>query len=85
MLALDWPGQGRSDADLRTLAPTVTCPVLFTWAVRDRFIQLRRNLPAIQTFPNARVVELHAGHAPQLEMPEAFEREVAQLLAALPS
>jgi pimeloyl-ACP methyl ester carboxylesterase len=57
--------------------------VLFTWAVRDRFIQLRRNRPAIRTFPNARVVELAAGHAPQLEMPDAFEAEVTRFLAAL--
>jgi 4,5:9,10-diseco-3-hydroxy-5,9,17-trioxoandrosta-1(10),2-diene-4-oate hydrolase len=84
VLAAAWAGFASSDADLRALAPTIACPVLFTWAVRDRFIQLRRNLPAIRTFPNARVVELPAGHAPQLETPDAFEAEVETFLASLP-
>jgi len=84
VLAEAWAGFASPDADLRRLAPTIACPVLFTWAVRDRFIQLRRNLPAIRTFPDARVVEFRAGHAPQLETPEAFEAEVEAFVRALP-
>jgi pimeloyl-ACP methyl ester carboxylesterase len=84
VLAEAWARFASADADLRPLAPTIACPVLFTWAVGDRFIQLRRNLPAIRTLPNARVVEFRAGHAPQLETPEAFEREVAGFLDTLP-
>lgn len=85
VLAEAWAGFASPDADLRALAPAIACPVLFTWAVGDRFIQLRRNLPAIRTFPRARVVEFRAGHAPQLETPDAFEREVAGFVDALPS
>jgi pimeloyl-ACP methyl ester carboxylesterase len=84
ILADAWAGFAAPDADLRPLAPTIACPVLFTWAVRDRFIQLRRNLPAIRSFPHGRVVEFHAGHAPQLETPDEFEAEVATFLASLP-
>ncbi len=84
VLAAAWQRFADPDADLRPLAPTIACPVLFTWATRDRFIQLRRNLPAIRRFKQARVVELDAGHAPQLETPEAFESEVAAFIAALP-
>jgi pimeloyl-ACP methyl ester carboxylesterase len=84
VLAEAWARFASADADLRPLAPTIACPVLFTWAVGDRFIQLPRNLPAIRAFPNARVVEFRAGHAPQLETPEAFEREVARFLDTLP-
>lgn len=69
--------------DLRALAPRVACPVLFTWAVRDRFVQLARCRPAIAAFPRARVVELPAGHAPQLETPDRFEAEVERFLAGL--
>jgi len=83
ILAAAWAGFAAPDADLRKLAPTIACPVLFTWAVRDRFIQLRRNLPAIRAFPNGRLVEFRAGHAPQLEVPDAFEAEVETFLAAL--
>jgi 4,5:9,10-diseco-3-hydroxy-5,9,17-trioxoandrosta-1(10),2-diene-4-oate hydrolase len=83
LLAEAWSRFALPDADLRALAPTIACPVLCTWATRDRFIQLRRNLPAIRTFPNARVVEFAAGHAPQLEMPNAFADEVERFVAAL--
>jgi pimeloyl-ACP methyl ester carboxylesterase len=83
LLAAAWACFAAPDADLRALVPTITCPVLVTWAIRDRFIQLRRNLPAIRTFPNARVVEFPAGHAPQLETPDEFEREVDTFLHAL--
>ena len=82
LLAAAWERFALPDADLRPLAPTIGCPVLFTWATRDQFIQLRRNLPAIRTFPNARVVKFRAGHAPQLETPEAFEAEVERFLDA---
>jgi pimeloyl-ACP methyl ester carboxylesterase len=58
--------------------------VLVTWAVRDRFLQLRRSLPALRRFPSVRVVELPAGHAPQLETPAEFEAEVATFLSTIP-
>ena len=83
ILAAAWAGFAAPDADLRKLAPAIACPALFTWAVRDRFIQLRRNLPAIRTVPNWRLVEFQAGHAPQLEVPDAFEAEVETFLVAL--
>jgi len=85
LLAAAWARFASPDADLRALAPTIACPVLFTWAVRDRFIQLRRSLPAIRCFPNARVVRFKAGHAPQLETPDAFEAEVEGFLRTLPA
>ncbi|MEO6027125.1 MAG: alpha/beta hydrolase [Candidatus Binatia bacterium] len=83
ILAAAWAGFARPESDLRPLAPRIGCPVLFTWATRDRFVQLARSLPAIRTFPQARVVTLPAGHAPQLETPEAFEAEVESFLAEL--
>jgi len=83
ILADAWAGFARSESDLRPLAPRIGCPVLFTWATRDRFVQLGRSRPAIGTFPQARVVKLPAGHAPQLETPEPFEAEVESFLATL--
>ena len=85
LLADAWSRFALPDADLRVLAPSVACPVLCTWATRDRFIQLRRSRPAIRTFPDARVVEFDAGHAPQLETPEAFADEVERFLSTLPA
>ena len=83
VLADAWGRFASAEADLRALVPSIRCPVLFTWAVGDRFNQLRRARPAIGTFANARVVEFRGGHAPQLETPDAFEAEVATFLAAL--
>jgi 4,5:9,10-diseco-3-hydroxy-5,9,17-trioxoandrosta-1(10),2-diene-4-oate hydrolase len=82
VLAEAWGRFASPDADLRPLVPSITCPVLFAWAVGDRFNQLRRARPAIERFPNARLVEFKGGHAPQLEMPEEFERELEAFLRA---
>jgi 4,5:9,10-diseco-3-hydroxy-5,9,17-trioxoandrosta-1(10),2-diene-4-oate hydrolase len=85
VLAEAWAGFADPRGDYRALAPTITCPVLVTWAIKDRVIQLKRCLPAIQSFPNGRLVKFEAGHAPQLETPDAFENEVAAFLRSLPA
>lgn len=80
-----WRSFAAPDADTRALAPRVACPVLFAWATRDRFVQLRRARPTIDRFPSARVVRFtKAGHAAHLEEPEAFEAELERFLDALP-
>jgi 4,5:9,10-diseco-3-hydroxy-5,9,17-trioxoandrosta-1(10),2-diene-4-oate hydrolase len=83
LLADAWRGFGRPEADLRDRAPEIACPILFTWAVRDRFVRLGRSMPAIRRFPNAEVVRFECGHAPQIETPEPFEDAVAAFLARL--
>lgn len=83
-LLLDaWRGFAAPEADMRALAGRIRCPVLFAWATRDRFVQLRRARPTIAAIPNALVVTYRAGHAPHLEEPEAFEAELERFLAAL--
>jgi 4,5:9,10-diseco-3-hydroxy-5,9,17-trioxoandrosta-1(10),2-diene-4-oate hydrolase len=83
VLAAAWERFASPDADLRALVPSIACPVLVTWAVGDRFNQLKRARPAIERFPRARVVEMPGGHAPQLEQPEAFEAEMEAFLGSL--
>jgi 4,5:9,10-diseco-3-hydroxy-5,9,17-trioxoandrosta-1(10),2-diene-4-oate hydrolase len=78
-----WQSFAAPTADVRALAPRVTCPVLFAWATGDRFVQLRRSLPAIRCFPNARVEKVHALHAVHLERPELFEPLVERFLSEL--
>jgi pimeloyl-ACP methyl ester carboxylesterase len=80
-----WRSFGAPEADTRALAGRIRCPVLFAWATRDRFVQLRRARPTIAVIPNARVVTYRAGHAPHLEEPEAFEAELERFLAGLPA
>lgn len=80
-----WRSFAEPDADTRALAPCVRCPVLFAWATRDRFVQLRRARATIATFPHARVAAFRAGHAPHLETPDAFEAELERFLTSLPA
>lgn len=80
-----WRSFGEPGADLRALAPRITCPVLFAWAARDQIVQLRRSLPAIRAFPNARLETFPAGHAAHLETPDAFEAALERFLAELPA
>jgi 4,5:9,10-diseco-3-hydroxy-5,9,17-trioxoandrosta-1(10),2-diene-4-oate hydrolase len=79
-----WQSFGRPEEDLRAIAPRITCPVLVAWAARDQIIQLRRSMPAIRRFPDARLVTFPAGHAPHLETPAPFADAVDRFLASLP-
>ncbi len=78
-----WRSFAAPQADARELAATVACPVVFAWANGDRFVQLRRSLPAIRRFPRARIETFRAGHSPHLETPDAFERLVDAFLEEL--
>jgi pimeloyl-ACP methyl ester carboxylesterase len=78
-----WRSFALPEADLRDLAPRITCPVLFAWAVRDRFVQLGRSLATIRRFPHAQLEKFRAGHAAHLETPDAFEATLERFLAGL--
>lgn len=78
-----WRSFAHPDSDLRVTATRVEQPVLLAWAIRDCFVQLKRNLPGIQAFPDHRLETFDAGHCPQLETPQAFERSVERFLATL--
>jgi pimeloyl-ACP methyl ester carboxylesterase len=78
-----WRSFARAEADLRAMAEGIACPVLFAWGMRDQVVALSRSLPAIRRFPRARIERFSVGHAPHLEMPEAFEASVGRFLASL--
>jgi 4,5:9,10-diseco-3-hydroxy-5,9,17-trioxoandrosta-1(10),2-diene-4-oate hydrolase len=80
VLARAWESFGQLESDLRGKIPSVRCPVLFAWAVKDRFVRLDRNRPAINQFPDVQLVEFQAGHAAHLEAPEEFEAVVRDFL-----
>ncbi len=82
-LAQAWKSFGTAEADLRGLAPRITCPVLFTWAKGDRINQLKRCRPAIERFPNARLETFRGGHAAFLEDPDAFGASLERFLSAV--
>jgi 4,5:9,10-diseco-3-hydroxy-5,9,17-trioxoandrosta-1(10),2-diene-4-oate hydrolase len=85
ILAQAWRSFGEPGADLRELAAGLGCPVLVCWARRDRVIQLRRNLPAIQRIPRHRLELFPGGHAQFLECPPAFGAVLEDFLGALAS
>lgn len=78
-----WQSFATPAADLRPFASRLACPVLFAWAARDQFVQLRRSLPAIRRIPRARLERFPAGHAAHLETPDAFEAAVEEFLGSL--
>ena len=80
VLAQAWRSFGMPGAEVGPLAPKVTCPVLFTWAKRDRINQLSRARQAIEQFPNARLELFDAGHCPFVEMPDEFETSLDRFL-----
>jgi len=75
-----WQSFAEPTSDLRELISSISCPVLFTWASLDPFVQLRRCLTAINKFPNAQLEIFNAGHSPHLETPMEFEASVRQFL-----
>jgi pimeloyl-ACP methyl ester carboxylesterase len=78
-----WRSFGRAQADLRPLIPKIEQPVLFTWAVSDRIVQLGRNLDSIRQFRHARLVRFPGGHSPFLEAPAEFLEATRPFLASL--
>lgn len=72
MLADAWEGFASPEQDLRALGPTITRPTLFAWAMKDAFVQLARNRPAISNFMDYRLETFAAGHSPHLETPDEF-------------
>ncbi len=76
-----WRSFGAPDADIRALAPRVTCPTLFAWATGDWANQLSRCRAAIGRFPQARLATFRGGHSAFLEDPDAFGAALDRFLS----
>jgi pimeloyl-ACP methyl ester carboxylesterase len=81
VLAQAWRSFGAPEADVRGLAASITCPVLFTWASKDWINQLRRCRPAMLRFPTARLETFRASHAAFLEAPDAFVQSLERFFS----
>jgi pimeloyl-ACP methyl ester carboxylesterase len=58
-------------------------PVLLIWGEGDRLLPLERAREALDRLPGARLVVIEgAGHAPQSERPDAFNRALEDFLAS---
>jgi pimeloyl-ACP methyl ester carboxylesterase len=79
--AIAHPDSYRSDSLLARLAET-GLPVLLIWGEGDRLLPLARARLAHQKLPGARLEVIEgAGHAPQAERPEEFNRALERFLA----
>jgi 4,5:9,10-diseco-3-hydroxy-5,9,17-trioxoandrosta-1(10),2-diene-4-oate hydrolase len=84
VLTQAWESFGAPEADLRELAASVRCPVLFTWAKQDQIVSYARSKAGIARFPNQRVALLKGGHAAFLEDLDAFLAAFDDFAASLP-
>jgi pimeloyl-ACP methyl ester carboxylesterase len=75
-----WNGFAEPDADLRHLAPKVTCRVLLAWTKGDRYVAWSRSRRAALTFPNRQVRLFNGGHSAFLEDPAAFAEALKQFV-----
>jgi 4,5:9,10-diseco-3-hydroxy-5,9,17-trioxoandrosta-1(10),2-diene-4-oate hydrolase len=72
VLVQAWESFGAPEADIRELAASVRCPVLFTWAKQDQIVSYARSKPGIACLPNHRIALLKGGHAAFLEDLDSF-------------
>jgi 4,5:9,10-diseco-3-hydroxy-5,9,17-trioxoandrosta-1(10),2-diene-4-oate hydrolase len=84
VLVQAWESFGAPEADIRDLAASVRCPVLFTWAKQDQIASYPRSRPGIARIPDHRVVLLKGGHAAFLEDLDAFAVAFEDFVATLP-
>jgi len=75
LLVQGWSSFKLDDEDLRPIIKNITCPVLFTWAMKDKFVQFGRNKKAIEQFQNYTLLKYPIGHTPYMEMPEKFIKD----------
>jgi pimeloyl-ACP methyl ester carboxylesterase len=79
-----WASFKREDSDVRDLAQGLKMPVFVAWAKKDSVIRWSRNREAVERIPHAQVQVFDGGHAPFLEVPEAFNEAAAAFLVGLP-
>jgi pimeloyl-ACP methyl ester carboxylesterase len=70
--------------DVSAKLALVTCPVLVVWGENDVIVTRDMARRTAQAFPNARLEEFSGvGHSPQIEVPQRFERLLAEFLASV--
>jgi pimeloyl-ACP methyl ester carboxylesterase len=80
LLVQGWLSFKLDEEDLRPLIKNINCPVLFTWAMKDKFVQFGRNKKAIKQFQNYTLLKYPIGHTPYIEMPERFNLDLLDFI-----
>jgi pimeloyl-ACP methyl ester carboxylesterase len=80
LLVEGWSSFKSKQEDLRPIVKHVKCPVLSTWAMKDRFVRFGRNRKALSGFGNHTLMEYEIGHTPYLEAPERFQADLLDFM-----
>ncbi|MFM7858861.1 MAG: alpha/beta fold hydrolase, partial [Flammeovirgaceae bacterium] len=80
LLVQSWTSFKSTEEDLRPMIKTINCPVLFTWGVKDKFVQFSRNKKAIAQFKNSTLIKYEIGHTPYIECPDLFLKDFQEFL-----
>jgi 4,5:9,10-diseco-3-hydroxy-5,9,17-trioxoandrosta-1(10),2-diene-4-oate hydrolase len=75
-----WRSFAEPQADLRAALASLTVPVWFAWAKRDRVIPFARAKPSMARCTNAHISLFDGGHSAFLECPEAFAHGFARFM-----
>lgn len=75
LLVEGWTSFKSDEEDLRSAVKNIHCPVLITWAMKDKFVQFSRNKKAISEFTQVTLIQYPIGHTPYVEIPERFKRD----------
>ena len=78
-----WRNFAAPDDALHPLLPSLACPVLVTWSLGDPVNPLFVNRGAIRLFRDGRLHTFAGGHAPFLEVPDAFDAVFATFIQEL--
>ncbi|MFN6294846.1 MAG: alpha/beta fold hydrolase, partial [Bacteroidota bacterium] len=80
VLVQGWTSFKLKEEDLRPIIKNISCPVLFTWAMKDKFVQFGRNKKAISEFKKQNLIKYPIGHTPYIELPERFNNDLISFI-----
>ncbi|MFN6336886.1 MAG: alpha/beta fold hydrolase, partial [Sphingobacteriales bacterium] len=80
LLVQGWTSFKLKEEDLRPIINNISCPVLFTWAMKDKFVQFGRNKKAISEFKKQNLIKYPIGHTPYIEIPERFNKDLISFI-----
>ena len=75
LLVQGWTSFKLKEEDLRSIINNISCPVLFTWAMKDKFVHFGRNKKAISEFKKHILIKYPIGHTPYVEIAAKFSSD----------
>lgn len=80
ILAEGWSSFKLESENLKDVAARLSCPVLVTWAMKDKKVQYRRNIQAVKQINRLELIKYNVGHTPILENSKQFLEDLKKFL-----